>query len=986
MPVFGGSVDQTLPSFFFRNEDRSKAEFQFILNSIRLHAGFGRESVVFWNEKGKAAIRFVHASPDAVLESASAAGGVANFLIGRDAKHWRTGVEMYSKIRYRELYPGIDAEYLAAGGRMKSQFVVSAGGDPGRIRIAYPSSGVLAIEKGGSLVYRQSGLELREEAPEVLQGGRRIAGRYRLVDDHTVGFEIGGYDPGQTLVIDPVVSYCTYLGGSGLGAVTAVATDSSGNEYVAGYTEASNFPVSGGIQLSNRGGVDAVIAKLNPTGTAVVYATYIGGYGDDRAAAIAVDAAGEAIVVGSTASANFPLASAIRATLGGGRDGFVLKLNAAGNGLVYSTYLGGSGWDQATAAAVDSAGNAYIAGDTQSSDFPVLSAPQPALGGATDAFVAELNPTGAVLFSTYLGGISAEHAAGIAVDLSGNIYVAGGTYSSNFPATGAVQASNGGGEDAFVTKLTASAFLYSTYLGGSGTDQANAIAVDGSGDVYIAGTTTSPNFPVTAGALRTAFNNISDAFVAKLNAGGSSLGYASYLGGSASNGVYGIAVDSHGNVYAAGATTSWDFPVVNAIQSTLNGLQNAFISELNPSGSMLLFSTYYGGSGADIAYSIALDASNIYAGGQTSSSNFPLVSAQEPVWGGTATGWAMKLAKPALRQEAPRDFLGNQRSDVLIYDPVSGTAYTGLSNGDGTFNYVYNLFTPAFDILLSGDWTGSGRAGMVVYSSSTGLAYIGTSNGNGTFQFSSIFWSPGYSMVVAGDWNGDGKSDIILYNPATGTMYTLLSQSASGANFIYQYSLISANFTNIAVGDFNGDGNSDILLYRASDGLCFLGLSNGNGVFQYSAVFASPGFDVEVADFNADGKADVILYNAKNGSAAVGLSTGAGFTFTPQSFAPGLVVRTGDFNGDGIGDIVLYNPSTGGVELGLGMGNGSFTTSMFSSSGGATSVVAQDLNADGKTDLLLYNRASGAEFSGISSGSGFTFSSSFWGSGRTLAQ
>ena len=356
--------------------------------------------------------------------------------------------------------------------------------------------------------------ELREQAPTAYQesGGVRhpVKASYRIVGGNRVAFALDDYDVTRPLVIDPVISYSTYLGGTAQSAVTALAVDPAGNLYAAGWTEAIDFPVSNAIQAVNRGGVDAFLFKLNPAGSALLYATYIGGRGDDRAAGIAVDASGQIYLAGSTASTDFPLVASIRPALGGSRDAFVVKLNAIGNLLVYSTYLGGSGYDAATAIAVDTAGNAYIAGDTQSTDFPRSNPVQSVFGGATDAFVTKLTPAGAISFSSYLGGANVEHAGGVAVDASGNMYVAGGTLSVNFPLVAPLQAANGGNQDAFVAKISTSPALlvYSTYLGGNGgqigsPEQANAIAVDSAGSVYVAGVTNSANFPVTAGAFQT---------------------------------------------------------------------------------------------------------------------------------------------------------------------------------------------------------------------------------------------------------------------------------------------------------------------------------------------------------------------------------------------------------------------------------------------------------------------------------------------------
>ena len=502
---------------------------------------------------------------------------------------------------------------------------------------------------------------------------KRIEARYRLVSQDTAGFELGSYDSSKPLIIDPAVTYATYLGGSMINDVTGVAVDGAGNLYSTGWTESLNFPIAGAIQAANRGGVDAFVVKLNAAGTALVYATYIGGNSDDRAAAIAVDSSGEAYVTGSTASSNFPLASAQDSSLGGGRDAFALKLNASGSALLYSTYLGGSGWDQGTGIALDASGNAYIAGDTQSTDFPLLAAAQSHFGGGTDSFVTKLSSAGAIVFSTYLGGSGVEHAGGIAIDSSRNVYLAGGTFSSDFPVVSPLQATNPGGQVAFLTKLTAagSAIVYSTYLGGSGTgnipQQVNAIAVDAGGNVYLAGTTGSPTFPATTGALRTAPNGLEDAFVSKINPAGSALVYSTFLGGSTSNWAAGIALDAAGDAYVAGSTSSVDFPLVNGVQAGLNGNYDAFVSELNPAGTGWILSTdlLYGGSGSDAAVAVALDANgNIYTGGQTDSPDFPVLAAYQSVYTLNSTGWLTRLG-------ATVSVIANAS---LVVSPAAGSA------------------------------------------------------------------------------------------------------------------------------------------------------------------------------------------------------------------------------------------------------------------------------------------------------------------------
>ncbi len=550
-----------------------------------------------------------------------------------------------------------------------------------------------------------------------------VEARYRIVHGKTVAFELGDYDLTQPLVIDPVISYSTYLGGTAMSGVTALAVDTAGDLYAAGWTEAIDFPVSNAIQAVNAGGVDAFVFKLNPTGSTLLYATYIGGRGDDRAAGVAVDSSGQIYLAGSTASTNFPLVSPIRLALGGSRDAFAVKLNAIGNLLVYSTYLGGSGYDAGTAIAVDAGGHAYVAGDTQSTDFPRLNPVQSVFGGKTDAFVTKLTSAGAISFSTYLGGINDEHAGGVAVDASGNIYLAGGTFSVNFPVAGPLQAANGGSQDAFVTKISTSppSLVYSTYLGGSGgqvgsPEQANAIAVDAAGSVYIAGVTNSGNFPVTAGAFQTAFNGVQDAFVTKLNAAGSAKLYSTYLGSFSFDWASGIAVDSGGNAYVAGYTSSAGFPVVGGVQGGFNGFYDAFVSKLNPLGNGLAFSTLYGGTGADQANAIAVDTSgNMFVGGQTSSFDLPVLGAIQSSNVGGSTGWVARLGVtapppqlPAANSVSPSSGSGNTVTFTAQYSHPAGAGSLAtvalLLNTTASLNFAcYVTYDPRAESVRPGE-------------------------------------------------------------------------------------------------------------------------------------------------------------------------------------------------------------------------------------------------------------------------------------------
>jgi hypothetical protein len=424
-----------------------------------------------------------------------------------------------------------------------------------------------------------------------------IDGKFVLTAAQQVRFQIAAYDRSKPLVIDPTLAYSTYLGGRGDDEGFGIAVDAAGNAYVTGHTASTNFPTTpGAFQTTFGGGFgDAFVSKLNAAGSALLYSTYLGGSTDDLGSGIAIDASGDAYVTGHTDSSNFPTtAGAFQTTSGGFTDAFVSKLNTVGSALLYSTYLGGSDGELGNSIAVDASGNAYVTGQTNSTNFPITA-------GA---------------FQTTIGG---------------------------------------GGLDAFVSKLNAagSALLYSTYLGGRDVEGGNGIAVDASGNAYVTGGTLSSNFPVTPGAFQTTCpecNNhiVGDTFVSKLNPVGSALVYSTYLGGSGQDGDFGIAVDASGNAYVTGFTSSSDFPTTpGAFQTTLKGSQNAFFSKLNASGSALLYSTYLGGSSGDIGDRIAVDASgNAYVTGATASSNYPTTPGafQTAFGGGTLDAFVSKFS------------------------------------------------------------------------------------------------------------------------------------------------------------------------------------------------------------------------------------------------------------------------------------------------------------------------------------------------------
>ena len=574
-------------------------------------------------------------------------GGTSNYFLGNDPRQWHTRIPNYARVRYHQVYPGIDLVYYGNQGELENDFVVSAGSDPNSIRIGLEGVEGLRLDRSGNLILKVDAGEVQLRQPRAYQGSKEVPVKYVLRAANEVGLKVGAYDHHQQLVIDPVLAYSTYFGGSGGDIGYGIAVDSSGNAYVTGISNSANFPTSAGSHSgSYGGGGDAFVIKLNPAGATsgstttpqLVYSTYLGGNGTDSGNAIAVDAGGDAYVTGSTTSSNFTTTTGVfQTTYGGSGDAFVAELNSTGTGLLYSSYLGGSGADAGQGIAIDSSNNAYVTGSTQSANFPTVTPVQALNAGSSDAFVAKVDFTGAtLLYSTYLGGAQADVGQSIKVDSSGNAYIAGYTFSSDFPLANPVQGSNAGTVNAFVTELNSagSAFTFSTYLGGSGDDRALGLALDSTGNVYVAGAAQSTNFPTTVGVIQGANNGQSDAFVAKLNPGGPTTVYSTLLGGAGVEQAAGIAVDSSGNAFITGFTNSSNFPTFSPIQAVLgitggsscgtSACSDAFVSELNPTATGLVQSTYLGGSGADFGHGIALSTAGVpFITGTTTSTNFP---------------------------------------------------------------------------------------------------------------------------------------------------------------------------------------------------------------------------------------------------------------------------------------------------------------------------------------------------------------------------
>ena len=621
---------------------------------------------------------FVDANPQARPETLEPAETLVSYFKGRP-EEWRTGLRASRRIIYRNLWPGIDLIYSGTVNRLKYDFIVRPGADPNRIRLAWRGADSVQVTEEGQLAVFTPLGTLRDEMPKAWQEdkGRResvtvayglqapagvqvaslatnglLAGTNPHERAHIVGFTVGDYDRSRALVLDPeMLVYCGFIGGSASEYGAAIAVDSNGSAYVTGETSSpqASFPETVGPDLTYNGGEDdAFVAKLRADGTGLVYCGFIGGTGRDPGYAIAVDNGGNAYITGSTYSTDgsFPVTGGLDPTHNGGNDAFVAKVRADGTSLVYCGFIGGKAPDYGFGIAVDSGGNAYVAGSTDSADgsFPVIGGLDSTHNGGTrDAFVVKVRADGtSLIYCGFIGGTGYDQGNGIAVDSSGSAYVTGSTDSSaggagalGFPVTIGPDLTQNGSNDAFVAKVRAdgTGLVYCGFIGGTGIDGGQGVAVDSDRNAYVTGYTTSTatSFPETVGP-DLSHNGDFDAFVAKVRADGTALTYCGFIGGSGEEfgPSSGIAVDSSGNAYVTGHTTSTEtsFPVIVGPDLSYNGGErDAFVAKVQTDGKGLAYCGYIGGAGGEGGTGIAVDrAGDAYVTGWTVSTetSFPV--------------------------------------------------------------------------------------------------------------------------------------------------------------------------------------------------------------------------------------------------------------------------------------------------------------------------------------------------------------------------
>jgi hypothetical protein len=694
------------------------------------------------------------ASP--VIEGLGEAGGKSNYLTGGDPGKWRTDIPSFARVKYRDVYPGVDVVYYGSQSRLEYDFIVAPGADPVAITLAYEGADKIELDGSGDLLLHTAAGTVRQRRPVIYQqsGGERIEvrGGYLAKGKGRVGFELNGYDPAKPLIIDPVLVYSTLMGGNdqfreidragdkGL----SIAIDGAGNAYITGETFSSDFPAPGPIQARHGGSfADAFVAKLNAAGTALIYSTYLGGTGRDSGNDIAVDSMGQASVIGTTRSPNFPTANALQPTSNLDAEpflqkAFVTKLNALGNGLIFSTYLAGDGSSSGEGIATDSSGNIYTTGATDPANFPFTPGAFQSTGFSSGAFVTKLNPIGsALVYSAFIGGGLPDS---LALDPSGNTYITGRTFTTSFPTTLGSFMPVVDGDSlfySFVTKLNSagSALAYSTFIGDDVADMTTGIAVDSSGNAFLTGLTTT--FPTTPAAFATLIGTGGslDGFVRKLNPSGSAFIYSTNFGGSNVEVSNDVAVDGAGNAYVTGLTFSSDYPLVSPLQTRRASI---FAAKLNPTGTAFVYSTFFGGSvfnEFEMGSAIAVDpAGSAYFTGIAEQTDFPTTpGALQRDRRGITDAFVAKIASfdACLEDESS--------GDILLFDTVTGN---------------YQFISCRSGVTLAGTGRITGKGCLIVIEESQGdhrvNARLDTCQGKGTASVRSL---PGNQSFVLTDRN-----------------------------------------------------------------------------------------------------------------------------------------------------------------------------------------------------------------------------------------
>jgi uncharacterized protein (TIGR03437 family) len=694
-----------LPIWFEPNQGQAHPSVQFQSRNTFLRA----TSAAIHSHGSPIVFTLEDANANAHAEALDRLPGVSNYYLGNDPKKWQTDVPHFARIRYHDVYPDIDLIYYGnKDGQLEYDFVVKPGADPGAIRIAYNRS--IVADSSGDLVISR----LRQRRPKVYQEGREIKCKYIVRDETHVELALAQYDHSASLTIDPVIDYSTYLGGNAQDVAGDIAVDNSGNMYVTGSLQSPQYPSLNPFQQASETDQLMVIAKIAAAGNALIWYTYVGGTALNDGEKIALDSSGNSYVAGFTSSTDFPTLNAAQPVFGGGSENAVI-VKVDGNGkLVYSTYLGGDNQERAQGLAVDSTGAAFVSGFTYSVDFPVTNAIQPTTTGRPDAFLAKLSPAGDhFLFATYLGGSGADYGQRVDLDNNGNPVVVGSTSSTDFPLVHPLQSNLGpltaspvGG---FVTKFSSAGdkLLYSTFLGGDAPySSLYQVKLDPFNNIWVAGQVTGPGL-ATKNPIQGSFAGGEwDLVIAELSADGGSLLFSSYFGGSNVEVPAGLASDSSGNIYISGFTYSTDFPVKNSLQPFVSATQgfadDTFLVDISSAGA-LIYSTLIGGHGDNRNSGVAVDGQGaVYLAGYTSALDFPLKNPLQATYGGGPSDMYIVRLAPEAAPSSP--FIANPATVSFRYvtgDPNPPSQTVSVTNSGGAVSFSPSSTTAWLNVMAS---------------------------------------------------------------------------------------------------------------------------------------------------------------------------------------------------------------------------------------------------------------------------------------------
>ena len=864
--------------------------------------------------------------------------GVTNYFIGDDPAKWKTNVAGYAKVKYEGVYPGIDLVYYDNGeGSLEYDFIVAPGADPSRIALSIEDAQSVEVDLSGDLVISALTGTIRKPAPKVYQeiDGKQqeITASYRLldtrhssldtrpstVDTQTVAFALGAYDRKKPLVIDPQILYATYLGGSSTSTVAnegarGVAVDAQGSVYVVGTTVSTNFPTKNPAQNVLKGFTNAFITKLDANGQ-LVYSTYLGGSGFDEGTVIKVDDTGAAYVGGSTGSFDFPTVNSIQGTYGLRSDGFITKLSPTGSQIVYSTYLGGADSEGVADLALDAQKNVYVVGNiapalgVPANDFPTVNPIQAIHGGGMrDGFLSVINSVGSsLLFSTYLGGNGDDFFQSIGPNpTNGNFFISFFTDSSNFPA--------GTSSDSMTPQADGtSRSVLGTARGSIDGNDRFIVVIEETGKITIVEPSVDKQVfgldlasAFVLGTSVSSFGSPQDGMAqdlgglnARLIVFDQNLNIAktTFFGGSGEDTISGLASDAKGAAYVIGNTTSTDLPVVNPIQANRSGGNasfEGFLAVFHPKTLEPVFATYLGGTGMEFLNGVTVDPQgNIYVVGETFG-NFPnsTAGAIQKQLSGRTDAFIIKISPVGIPLgNTPVDFDGDGKSDIGVYR--DGNWFIQRSSDGGVTGVGWGGL--AQDTPVPADYDGDGKADIAVYRSSDGGWYIVRSSDGGV---TGTGWGGlAQDIAVPGDYDGDGKSDIAIYR--SGGWYILRS-SDGGVSGIGWGGLPQ----DIPVpGDYDGDGKADIAIYRKSDGGWYILRSSDGGVTLTG--WGGLAQDIPVpGDYDGDGKTDVAVY--RNGGWYILRSSDGGVTGIGWGGLPQDKTVPADYDGDGKTDVAVY--------------------------------------------------------------------------------